>query len=562
VSSPTLPDLLRQLSLLAEIRGTPDANDLRTAVAVLDSLSPRELGRIEQLARADRPLAVRGLPAAAVWRIREVSAGGVDAAFAAARIGIPRLLRRLLELGAVTYDQAAALVREAGVVTLGDLEFALDENRLARFPGSVTSRLASACTALALETSLVHLGRAWELTTAVAATLRQHCPGVSAAVPAGDTRRFEPLASSLAVVARAANPPLAIDTLCTAPGIEDVLHRSGRRAIVVVQQTEIDVRIAADDEYGSVLFAATGSRAHVSAVRRRRRWPELCAREEDVYAQVGFPFIPPELRAGGAELDAAGTGRLPALVERTDIRGDLHMHSTYSDGQDPVERMIEAAIALGYDYVAITDHSESAMASRTVSLDQLARQRDEIERLRQAYPAIEILHGIEVDILPDGRLDFADAILERLDIVLASLHDPARHDGSALTRRCLQAIRHPLVNVITHPANRLVGRRGDYPLDYDAIYEAAAATGTALEIDGAPSHLDLDGDRAKAAVAAGVTVTIDSDCHRAAALDRQMQFGVGTARRGWVEARHVLNCRPIGDVRAFIEAKRRRKGAC
>ncbi len=169
-----------------------------------------------------------------------------------------------------------------------------------------------------------------------------------------------------------------------------------------------------------------------------------------------------------------------------------------------------------------------------------------------------ILHGVEVDILPNGHLDFPDEVLEGLDIVLASLHDAARHDPATLTRRCLAAIQHPLVNVITHPSNQLVGRRNGYELDYPAIYAAAVETGTALEVDGAPSHLDLDGEHARAAVEAGVTLTIDSDGHRARALARQMAFGVGTARRGWVETRHVLNARPLDDVQRFVRAKRGR----
>jgi DNA polymerase (family 10) len=262
------------------------------------------------------------------------------------------------------------------------------------------------------------------------------------------------------------------------------------------------------------------------------------------------------MRNDMGEIAAAAAGPLPELVSRADIRGDLHMHSTYSDGQDTLATMVAACVAIGYEYVAITDHSERAAAARTLSLDALARQRDEILRLRAEYPQITILHGIEVDILADGRLDFADDILEQLDIVLASLHDAARQDGPALTRRCVEAIKHPLVNVITHPANQLVGRRAGYALDFPAVYAAAAETGTALEIDGAPSHLDLDGEHARAAVAAGVTVTIDSDCHRARALDRQMRLGVGTARRGWVEPRHVLNCRPLTEVLSFIAAKR------
>ena len=213
------------------------------------------------------------------------------------------------------------------------------------------------------------------------------------------------------------------------------------------------------------------------------------------------------------------------------------MHTIYSDGADTLDAMVGACCALGYDYIAITDHSERAGSSRTVSRRDLSRQRAEIEAARQRYPQITILHGVEVDIMPDGSLDFPDRVLESLDIVLASLHESARHDGKTLTKRCLQAICHPLVNVIAHPANRLVGRRAGYPLDYDAIYAAAAETGTALEVDGAPAHLDLEGERAREAIAAGVTLTIDSDCHRARWLERQMNMGVGTARRGWVEPR-------------------------
>jgi DNA polymerase (family 10) len=274
-----------------------------------------------------------------------------------------------------------------------------------------------------------------------------------------------------------------------------------------------------------------------------------------VYTHAGLAYLPPHVRHAPDAIDAAMDRRVPQLVQREDIRGDLHMHTTYSDGRDTLRRMIMGAHALGYEYIAITDHSEHSAASRNITPSELVRQREEIETLRGEAPGMTILHGIEVDILPNGTLDADDGVLAKLDIVLASLHDEAGHSRKQLTARCLGAIRHPLVSAITHPGNQLVGRRPAYDMDYDAIYAAAAETGTALEVDGAPSHLDLDGDRARAAVAAGVTLMIDSDCHRAAVLDRQMRFGVGTARRGWVEPRHVLNTRPIGDVLAFLRRK-------
>ena len=188
----------------------------------------------------------------------------------------------------------------------------------------------------------------------------------------------------------------------------------------------------------------------------------------------------------------------------------------------------------------------------------MPHQRKEIQALRAQVHGIEILHGVEVDIMPDGSLDFSDELLEGFDIVLASLHDHAGHDNQRLTERYLYAIHHPLVNVITHPANRSPCLSAGYELDFDTLFSAAAQTGTAMEIDGAPGHLDMDGALARRAVAAGVTLVVDSDCHRIDGLARQMRFGVGTARRGWVEPRHVLNTRDLTEVRAFVAAKRGR----
>jgi DNA polymerase (family 10) len=402
------------------------------------------------------------------------------------------------------------------------------------------------------------LGRAWDLLDSLTEALGEACPMLEALSPAGDARRFEPLVSSLALVGRSSDPTAMLDLACAHGAVSAVLDRSARRAVLVYHDTQIELRIAAPDEYGTALFMATGAPSHVEAVARRRGRPTLCATEADVYAHAGLPWIAPELRQGADEIDAALSRTLPDLVSREHIRGDLHMHSNWSDGQDSIAEMVAAAAALGYEYIALTDHSENAAASCTVRADQLAHQRDEIDRLRARFPTLTILHGIEVDILENGRLDFPDHVLEPLDIVLASLHEQLRHDGRTLTRRCIAAIQHPLVNVITHPANRLVGRRDGYDLDFEEIYAAARETGTALEIDGAPGHLDLDGEHARAAVTAGATVTIDSDCHRARALDRQMRLGIGTARRGWVEPGHVLNTRPLDDIRAFIRAKRSR----
>jgi DNA polymerase (family 10) len=550
---------LQVLADLAEIRGaSTTASDLRRAVAAIAALGPAAARHLQSRARRDQLENEPGISPTLHWCLREVALGGAEDAIRAARFGIPFLLRRLLELTAVSTTEATTLVRQLGVVTLQDLECALDDGRIAPVLGELAdARLRQAARAIEGDTRPLTLGRAWDFLESLFASIAETGVALDAISPSGDLRRFEPLVSSLIVVACASDPPAAIDAICTIGDVDDVLHRTHRRCVLLRHETEVDVRVASPDEHAAVLLTTTGSRAHVAALGQRRSRTTLARTEEEIYAAAGLAFVPPELRHASGELEAAAGHTLPPLISRGHIRGDLHMHSTFSDGKDTVEAMVAACSALGYEYIAITDHSEGAAAARTLARDQIPRQRDEIDRLRERFPHLTIFHGVEVDILPDGRLDFEDDVLRSFDIVLASLHESARQDGRTLTRRCIQALRHPLVNVLTHPANRLVGRRSGYPLDYQAVYRAAVETGTALEIDGAAGHLDLDGEHARAAVAAGVTITIDSDCHRARSLERQMRFGIGTARRGWVEPRHVLNTRPAAEIRAFIQAKRR-----
>ena len=401
------------------------------------------------------------------------------------------------------------------------------------------------------------LGRAWDLLENLIDVLAPHCPMLDAIERAGDARRFCPLVSSLVVVARAADPAVAVACIATLPALGAIVFRTPRRVIAEFQGHEVDIRVATPDEYGTVLFTTTGPPAHVAATLKRHG-PRLSANEADVYAQAGLTYLPPERRDAPDAIDLARGRPLDPAVSRADIRGDLHMHTTYSDGRDPLHTMVAAAAALGYEYIAITDHSEHAATSRTLNRDRLKRQADEIAELRERVPGMAILHGIEADILSDGTVDCPDAVLASLDIVLASLHERYGHDGTRLTERCLRAIRHPLVSIITHPTNQLVGRRPAYDMDYERLYAEAAATGTILEIDGAPAHLDLDSVRARAAVAADVTVSIDSDCHRASALARQMQFGIGIARRAGIGAAHVANTRPLPGLKALLARKRAR----
>ena len=352
-----------------------------------------------------------------------------------AQAGLPSLYGRLLGDEVIDSAEASTLVRQRGILTLSELQTALDEGSLGKLGGdALEQRLQQAARALERERHPMPLGRARDLLDTLAGEMLA-TGRVDLATPAGDVRRFESLVNGLVIVARAADSRSALEAICALRSVDEVRHRSGVRALLCLRQTEVDVRVAAPDEYGTFLFHATGSPAHVQAIHKRRGAAALSAREEDVYARARLPFIAPELRHGSDEVEAAASGRLPSLIAREHVRGDLHMHTTYSDGADTLDAMVAACAKLGYDYIAITDHSERAAASRTVSRSDLSRQRDEIASIRERYPAMAILHGIEVDIMPDGDLDFPDRILESLDIVLASMHDSARQDAKKLTRR-------------------------------------------------------------------------------------------------------------------------------
>jgi DNA polymerase (family 10) len=424
--------------------------------------------------------------------------------------------------------------------------------------------------------SRIPLGRAYVLASTVIRELRHAGVVDELLLPVGSIRRFAPEVGGVGLLAAVDSTRRArvLKQFTGLPSAQSVEAHTDTAASILTSRGPVTLHVTDPSAAGAALVWFTGSQAHVHAIAAIASRHQLrfgggrlltpggddvpCASEEEFYARLELPLIAPELRNGDGEIEAARAGQLPPLVTATHIRGDLHMHSTWSDGRDTIEEMVRASIGLGYEYIAITDHSQRAWSSNKLGVADVDVQRAEIVRLRPRYPQIRIFHGVEVDIMPDGALDFEDEILAGFDIVLASLHDHAMQKSAELTRRYLAAIGSRYVDVITHPMNRTPGVSEGYKLDLPRIFEAAAETGTAMEIDGAPGHLDMDGAIAREAAAAGVTLAIDSDCHRAQWLRRQMRFGVGTARRGWIEPRHVLNTRSAEEVVAFVARKRAR----
>jgi DNA polymerase (family 10) len=516
-------------------------------------------------------------PAMDIGLLRQLQLAGTSGAagiLAAAAAELPLDLRCMMASGVLTIEQLGALHEHLGIVTAADLDAALRRRAIHTVPGldaAIEAAIARTLPTLREGIPRIPLGQAVAITEPLLARLRA-MPAVSWAEPAGSLRRGRDTIGDLEIVAPADDPQSMFDEL--EASAERRLHRGARRLYLSIDRVQVGIRSPLPASGGATLLTLTGSSAHIDRLTdlaAGRGWSlgvdslarpggrSVAGTEEEIYAALGLPFIAPEIREGHDEFKAAANGTLPDLITREDIRGDLHMHTDWSDGRDSIDVMVGACVALGYHYLAITDHAEHSAASKNLSRDDVARQADAIAAVRERYPHIVVLHGCEVDILANGSLDLPDAVLQQFDIVLASLHDRGNHGPRELMKRYARAMRHPLVSIITHPTNRVVPRRPGYDLDWDRVIADAVETGTMLEVDGAPSHLDMPGELARRAIQLGATIAIDSDCHRAELLDRQMRMGVSTARRGWVERRHVINTRPIEAVRAAIAAKRSRR---
>lgn len=429
---------------------------------------------------------------------------------------------------------------------------------------------------MAFKNSRIPLGRADALASQAIREAHQSGLAVKDIIRVGGLRRCAPAVEGAVLVAIVDDQHQAsvLQGFTRLSIVRSVLGTTATHLRVITDRGLLEVHTVSPEMAGAALVWHTGTRRHTKWLQSRAAMFGLTLSdgglkghgasappvpdEETLYRLLDLPYVPPELREGEDEIVAAERGQIPSLINTRHIRGDLHMHSTWSDGRDSILQMALSARELGYEYIALTDHSERSWASRRLLAVEIPLQRQEIETVRSQVSGMEILHGVEVDIMPDGSLDFDDDTLSQFDIVLASLHDPADNNGAQLTQRYLQAMWNPLVTIITHPANRTPAITDGYDLDFNRLFRAAVSTNTAMEIDGAPGHLDMDGRIARQAAAAGVTLTVNSDCHRAEALGRQMSFGVGTARRGWIGPERVLNARGIDGIREFIARKRGR----
>ena len=542
----------------------------RNAARTLRNL-PREAAELLQTGEDLTRLPGIGKELAA--KIRELVETGRLGALQRLHRRVPETLEQLLQIPGLGPRRVATLWHALGIRDLRQLERAARAGRLDALPGfgpKTVQRILDAIREQRIKDRRFLRHDAARHAEDLCRWL-QGAEGVERVVVAGSFRRGRDTVGDLDILVTVRDGTDVMDRFTRWPRVAEVASRGITRSTVYLRNgLQVDLRVVAPEQFGAALAYFTGSRAHSIRLRRMAQERGLKIneygvfrdgenladeREESVYASLGLPWIPPELRENRGEFEAAREGRLPRLVTRADLRGDLHCHTGASDGHGSLREMAEAARAAGLEYLAITDHSPHIGVVHGLDEDRLLRQLDEIDRLNDELEGITLLKGMEVDILEDGRLDMPAAVLERLEVVIGAVHSHFRLGRKRQTARLLRALEHPQINLIAHPSARLIQRRDPIDLDWPHFLEAVAARGCLLELNSQPMRLDLDDLHARQAKELGIGIAIDSDAHGPADF-ALLEEGVLQARRGWLEPADVVNTLPLDRLRKRLRQAR------
>jgi DNA polymerase (family 10) len=503
-------------------------------------------------------------------KIKEVVATGTAAALEEHRKTVPASLTELLKIPGIGPKRVKALYHDLGIRTLDQLQKAAREGRVRALQGfgeKTERHILEQLTARTGEEQRFQLAVATRYAEALIRYL-QESRGVKQVIAAGSYRRGKDTIGDLDILVTAAPDSPVMGRFASYPEVQEVLaHGSTKSSVRLACKLQVDVRVVPQESYGAALQYFTGSKAHNVALRQLAQQQGLKineygvfkgdravagATEESVYASVGLPWIPPELRENRGEFDAARAGRLPALVEVDDLRGDLHAHTNATDGRNTITEMAAAARASGLEYLAITDHSKRLTMAKGLDPKRLFGQLEEIDRLNETLSGITLLKGIEVDILEDGSLDLADEDLSRLDLVIGAVHSHFGLSREKQTERIMRAMDRPSFTILAHPSGRLIDERAPYEVEMPRLIRHARERGCFLEVNAHPVRLDLTDIECQTAREEGVMVSINSDAH--STLDfENLRYGVGQARRGWLEQDDVLNARSLRALRPLLK---------
>lgn len=555
--------LLETIGEILEIKG-----ELPFKVAAYHRAAARIEGLrepIEKLHAEGRLREIPGVGPALEQKIAEFLTTGRLEFYERLAAEFPPGLVALLEVPGLGPRKARLIFEKLGIEDLEGLERAARSGLLRSLPGlgeKTEENILHELERLKARMTRRQLGRALQTAEELIQDLQPALPPGARLTYAGSLRRMADTIGNIDLLAASNAPERVVQALLALPAVREVLSSGPQRASVLVRGgIQVDLRVVEPASWGAALIYFTGSKEHNVQLRQQaaeRGWKlnehglfeEATGRllagasEEEVYQALGLEFIPPELREATGEIEAAAAGRLPKLIEVADLKGDLHLHSTWSDGSDTLAEMARAARALGYQYMAITDHSPSLAVARGLSVERVHAQRAEIDRLNAELAPFRILHGTELDILRDGQLDYPDEVLAQFDYVSVSIHSHMRQSEETMTARIQRALRNPYVHTLNHPWGRLIPQRPAYAVDMAAVIATAAAEGVALEINSQPERMDLEATWARRAREAGVKLVIDTDAHAAHQLALR-RLGVATARRAWLEAGDVLNTLPL-----------------
>jgi DNA polymerase (family 10) len=533
-----------------------------------DLTSIAQAGRLEQIPGIGKDLAAMIKEYIETHRIRR---------YEQERRGVPDELLELMDIPGLGPKTLALLHQKLHIKNFEDLKRAIASSTLTKLPGFGQKKIENLKRGISLWLSSkqrMSLGVALPLAEKLLADVRG-LELIKQADIAGSIRRRRETIGDIDLLIISYDSPRALREVTQLPTVKQTIALGDTRATLIIEGgIQVDVRAVARQSYGAALQYFTGSKqhnVHLRTIAHERglkineygifRGDERLGgeQEEDIYRLLDMPMMPPEIREDRGEIEAAMQGSLPKLIELGDLRGDLHMHTDYSDGKSTIEEMVERAAQLGYDYIALTDHSPSARVAHGLDPGRLERKREELEQVRRRRQGERprILLGAEVDILADGRLDYPEEVLAQLDVVVASIHSAFRQSRDQMTGRLLDAIANSYVHIIGHPSARLIGSREPVDFDFERVIAAAVEADVALEINGSPHRLDLNDTMARAAQEAGVLLAIDSDAHSTAQLE-QIRYGVFQARRGWVQARSVINTWTWSKLSRWL--KKRRSG--
>ncbi|MEW6109672.1 MAG: DNA polymerase/3'-5' exonuclease PolX [Nitrospirota bacterium] len=552
-----ISNIFNNIADLLEIKGE---NPFRIRAYRKAAFNIDSLGKDVSLLSKEELLKIPGIGSDLAGKIVEYLETGIIEAYEKLKTEMPESLITLMGVPGLGPKTVSLIYKKFNIKDLNGLERLAKEHKLSSLPGirdRTESNILKGIEMLKRESSRHPLGRVLPVANEIIMYLSANAPLNRISI-AGSLRRWKDTIKDIDIISTSKSPDKVMDIFTHMPDVREILMKGPTKSSVIIKEgIQVDIRVVDEESFGSALAYFTGSKAHNIRLReiasreglkineygifREKDNKRLGGRsEEDIYKVLGLQYVPPELREDTGEIEAAASGSLPELIELEDIKGDLHVHSNWSDGNEDFGKLIESSIERGYKYIAITDHSKGLGIARGLDEKRITEQKRIIDSINKKTRGFRLLSGVEINIKSDGSLDFDDDLLRKLDMVVASIHSGFKQSKEQLTKRIVTAMKNPYVSVIAHPTGRLIGERDAYDVDIEEILKTASETDTAVEINAYPMRLDLSDPYIKIAKSRKVAFVISTDAHTSSQLD-YMNYGVSMAKRGWLEKRDVLN---------------------